>query len=320
MRFKLDVPLISVIIPSYNHEKFLEESIRSVWNQDYVNIELIVIDDGSRDGSAELLNQLHKISPITMHVISRANQGLCKTLNEGIRNANGEFIAVIASDDRMLESKISCLYDIIRNNLKLSFVYADFYYINESGLRLKKSPHERNHNPDDKFLSLLLLESFYHVSSALFRKSALVQVGYFDESLSFEDYDMLLKLLLIGDASYIDAPVFEYRIMDNESSLSRNLAVITPSYIKTFNKYSKIYCDKENKSLWFKIYLCSRRDAQVGQLNYNLIGKRMGGLKNVLSVIYWCTRSICLTPVNKTAWKLLLRAVPKFVYSLIFSK
>lgn len=313
-------PLVSVVIPSYNHERFIEEAVRSVWLQTYPNVELIVIDDGSKDGSVEILNQLYKISPITMHLISRANQGLCKTLNEGIRYASGEFIAVVASDDRMLANKISDLYAVIMNDLKISFVYADYYYINESGLRLRKISDEKNLNPDNKFLSILLVESFYHVSSALFRKSSLVQVEYFDESLSFEDYDMLLKLLIIGEAKYVDVPVFEYRLMDNENSLSRNLLLIIPSYLKTFNKYSNLYCSRNNKSLWYKIYLYSRRNLQVAQLNYNLIGQSMGKLNNVISVIYWCIKSICLNPLNKTTWKLLFRSVPKYINCLLFSK
>lgn len=95
--FGADQPLVTVIIPSYNHERYISQSIESVVFQSYKNIEIIVIDDGSKDQSVTLINGL--ADKYGFIVIARENRGVAKTLNEGIGLARGKYMSFLASDD-----------------------------------------------------------------------------------------------------------------------------------------------------------------------------------------------------------------------------
>ena len=97
------LPLVSVLISSYNHADFVEASIRSVYAQSYPNIELLVVDDGSRDGSVELLKQLQ--AELGFDFVAQANKGLCTTLNEMIARSKGRYIAPVSYTHLTLPTK-----------------------------------------------------------------------------------------------------------------------------------------------------------------------------------------------------------------------
>ena len=100
-------PLVSVVIPCYNHEKFVQDCIQSVIDQTYENIELIIIDDGSKDNSVKVIQELADKYGFTF--IHRPNKGLSATLNEGIRLSKGKYFSAIASDDILFLEKIEKL-------------------------------------------------------------------------------------------------------------------------------------------------------------------------------------------------------------------
>ena len=105
-------PLITVIMPVYNGEKYIEKSIGSVFGQDYSAIELIVVNDGSLDGSLSLLEQLQQHEPHNVHlqIIDQENQGICRSRNRAIHAAQGEYILFIDQDDSMKPDCVSQLY------------------------------------------------------------------------------------------------------------------------------------------------------------------------------------------------------------------
>ena len=119
-------PLVTVIIPSYNHEKYVTKAIKSVFSQTYKNIELIVIDDGSKDHSAKKILKLKKLYPFKF--IARKNKGLASTLNEAINLAKGIYISVLASDDYYLPQRIEHAVDHLnRIPNDVVAVYTDGY-------------------------------------------------------------------------------------------------------------------------------------------------------------------------------------------------
>ena len=102
-----DTPLVSVILPSYNHVGFVERSIRSVWAQTYPNVELVVVDDASSDGTRDLIAALASEAPRpTRFVPKERNRGVSHSLNLGLGIAQGEWIAVVSSIDRMRKACI----------------------------------------------------------------------------------------------------------------------------------------------------------------------------------------------------------------------
>ena len=112
-------PLVSVVIPCFNHENFVQQTIQSVIDQDYKNIELIIIDDGSKDSSVEKIKSLVSVCVNRFdkfYFIHRINKGLCETLNEAIEICSGEYLCCIASDDIILNDKISYQVKYLENN------------------------------------------------------------------------------------------------------------------------------------------------------------------------------------------------------------
>ena len=112
-------PLVSVIIPCYNHQNYVEKSLKSVFDQTYKNIEIIVIDDGSKDNSVNILKELQKNNHFILEC--QENMGVCKTLNKAISMSKGKYIAILASDDYWdlpkIEKQVKVLKDTDINKL-----------------------------------------------------------------------------------------------------------------------------------------------------------------------------------------------------------
>ncbi len=98
----IDQPRISVVVPSYNHAPFIETTLLSIFNQTLPPTELLVIDDGSADGSPGIIERVLKECPLPCELIARANHGLCATLNEALSRTRGEYFAYLGSDDLWL--------------------------------------------------------------------------------------------------------------------------------------------------------------------------------------------------------------------------
>ena len=113
-----NLPLVSACIPAYNHEKYVAEAIESVINQDYKNIELIIINDGSKDKTNEVIMSFEekcKERFVRFEYRNRENRGLSATLNEIIEWSQGKYFTGVASDDVMLKNKVSLLVDKLEN-------------------------------------------------------------------------------------------------------------------------------------------------------------------------------------------------------------
>ena len=115
-------PLVSVVIPSFNHKDFVLKSIHSVLDQTYKNVELIVVDDGSSDGSVELLSAASR--KLGFRFIAQENAGVCKTLNRGIQEfSKGEYICTLASDDYFEATKIQKQLGAILSSENIEYCY-----------------------------------------------------------------------------------------------------------------------------------------------------------------------------------------------------
>ena len=111
--------LVSVLIPAYNHEKYVQETIQSIINQTYQNIELIIIDDGSKDSTWNKINEKKELCEKRFSntiFITRKNKGACETENELFSKANGEFVFLIASDDKAEPNAIKKLLAFLSKN------------------------------------------------------------------------------------------------------------------------------------------------------------------------------------------------------------
>ena len=170
-----DLPLISVIIPTYNGEKFIREAIESVLAQDYPALEIIVVDDGSVDGTQQLIESM---SADLRYYRQAQNQGPAATRNIGIRDAAGEFIAFLDVDDCWPEGNLKLLLEEITSGTE------QVVYGHAQMMRFKPetNDYECVGGPEEAFP--------HYIGSGLYRRSAFETVGLFDEELRFgEDTD-----------------------------------------------------------------------------------------------------------------------------------
>lgn len=183
-------PLISVIMPCFNAEQHLQQSINSVFNQTYPNLELIVINDGSSDGSLQILKSL---SDSRITVLDQPNSGVCKTRNRGILAANGDFIAFLDTDDSWHPECLSKLYQALLDDKSATLAYCGWQNVGLPGG--SGQPYvPPDYETMDK-LAKLFNNCLWPIHACLNRKQVIIEAGLFDESLlTSEDFLLWLKI------------------------------------------------------------------------------------------------------------------------------
>jgi glycosyltransferase involved in cell wall biosynthesis len=214
-------PLVSIIIPTYNSEKYIREALESALNQTYRNIEIIVVDDGSTDNTKEVLK--HYLDRI--QYIYKKNAGPASARNVGIKHAKGEYIAFLDSDDMWLPEKIELQLGVFVKDQRIGLVSCNDYEIDEKGQILGESKHI--HYPSQKalFNALLVQNVVSGGSNAIIKKECFDKVGLFDEHLhGTEDWDMWLRIAQRYDVIFVERPLVTSRVRNNSISSHSNAA------------------------------------------------------------------------------------------------
>ena len=174
---EIKMPLISVVIPVFNGAKYLEEALQSIENQENIDFEIIVIDDGSTDATAKIVETW----PRSVQYIYQSNQGPAHARNVGIKAAKGNFIAFLDADDTWPSGKIATQIALLNQYLATELVWSKTKCVLEDGI-LNTQGKAYKIDPEPNFIPFL--------GAALFRKTAFDKVGLFDISLRFgEDID-----------------------------------------------------------------------------------------------------------------------------------
>lgn len=218
---------VSIIIPSYNHQSYVLAAVESVLQQDWPQIDLIVIDDGSTDGSPELLSDFHKKRG-GFRLLLNTNKGLIKTLNEGVNLACGDFICELASDDILLQNSLAKRANYLSEHPEIGVVFADAYYMfgSKKTKRLMNDRKDGFRSDKHSLLDLLSGKAKILFATGLFRKEVITGLGGFDEDFRyFEDVSMWFKLSLSTQIGYLNEPVMYYRKHGLNTSLSQKLSV-----------------------------------------------------------------------------------------------
>ena len=235
--------LVSVIIPAYNQGHFLAEAVDSVLAQTYADVEVIVVDDGSTDNTAEVAQAYQ--DPRVRYVY-KENGGLSSARNEGLRHAQGDFISYLDSDDCFLPEKLTILLGALADTPELGFVAGQAIPVDEHGNHVGK----RFETPLPSDLRELLLGNPLHVGSVLVRRTWQDQVGFFDETLrSYEDWDMWLRLAQAGcQMLYVAKPVSLYRF--HTAQMTRDGRQMTTA---TFAVLDKLFADPDLPADWLAL-------------------------------------------------------------------
>jgi glycosyltransferase involved in cell wall biosynthesis len=213
-------PLVSVIIPCYNGEAYLEETITSALLQTHKNVEILVIDDGSTDASSAIAQKM------PVRYVRQENRGLTASRNRGIRESKGEFIVFLDADDRLKPDAVETGLRILQEHPGCAMTVGDHLFISETGAYLAGS--QKLFHADYHYEALLQSNFVEMISSALFRKSVIEKVGGFDTSLRVaEDYDLYLRIAKEHRVVCHKGVIAEYRLHRNNCSHNSELMLVT---------------------------------------------------------------------------------------------
>ena len=234
-----DIPLVSIIAICYNHSEYAIETLNSILNQSYENIELIIIDSNSSDNSVEVIHDWIDQNKVECTFIKQIEpRNICQNLNEGLNIISGEYFQGLSCDDILLKSKVSKQVTLFQNSEKnIAFLFANASFIDNNSKTLlgRKNfieHHSQKIEPDyDNLFDNLIKRNFIPAMSVLIRTKKVKQVGGYDERLNYEDFDMWLRLLKNGDkANYVNEVNCLYRIHDNNLHLSNDIDWIAQYY------------------------------------------------------------------------------------------
>jgi glycosyltransferase involved in cell wall biosynthesis len=205
-------PRVSVVIPTYNRRALLCEAIKSVLAQTYRNLEVVIVDDGSTDGTGEAIRRLFGNHP-EIRYFYKKNGGAASAQNEGIRRARGEFIGLLGDDDLWYPDKLKRQIERLDANPGAELCFSDMLITGggDDGRRFFEI---------EKFggvvsVDNLIQRNFIPAGTVLMRKSCLEAVGLFDESLPLvEDFDLWIRIVATHPVVYVDRVLSVYRRLD----------------------------------------------------------------------------------------------------------
>lgn len=210
-------PLVSVLLPVYNGELYLEESLNSVLNQTYKNYEIIIINDGSTDNTSNILRRIS--SEKILIINNKINVGLISSLNLGIEIANGEYIARMDSDDICLPQRIEKQVTFMKKNSEIGICGMQAKFIGKN-VKITRSHHPKAH--DEICCQLLVFPPFVH-STVMIRSQLIKNYGlrYDHNYIHAEDYDLWERASHLTQLSNMPDLGLLYRIHDQQISKKR---------------------------------------------------------------------------------------------------
>lgn len=259
--------MISVIVPVYNVEKYLEKCLNSLVNQTYKNIEIIVVDDGATDGSGEIADGF-ALKYDFVKVIHTKNGGLSAARNVGLENASGEYIAFVDSDDWVDLNTFEQLHKLI---IKGDYGFASCGLSEEFGTETGQNFEAVDYNScDQKVLFNLILTTKYvcgYACNKLFKRENIGDLRFDEKLLSCEDIDFCSKFASkCRSAIYTKAPFYHYRQRTDSMTGDFGYNARKLSVIKAYEKIMPIYTEYDPEDLYIaeKNYL---------KINLNIKGR-----------------------------------------------
>lgn len=219
----LEPPLVSIWVMSFNQEAYLEQALESVFAQDYAAVEVILVDDGSSDASRGILKKYLERPEVKVALLQEKNRGYCAMLNQALAWSKGKYVIDFSPDDLLKPDRLSSQVAFFEQcPPSAGFIYSDAQYIDVAGKKMGGNhfslPRMKGMEESGFLFSKLLASYFIPTPTVMYRRQALMDVGGFDESLSYEDFDILLRLSYHYPAYYF--PVSTTFIRKRPDSLS----------------------------------------------------------------------------------------------------
>ncbi|MCK5346001.1 MAG: glycosyltransferase [Candidatus Heimdallarchaeota archaeon] len=259
-----------MIIRTYNRRLYLVEALESVRDQTCKDYEIIVVDDGSTDGTRELLESMDDIS-----LIKKNRSGIVKTLNQGVMSAKGDYIAILDDDDLWESDFLEKCLDIFDKHPDAAIVYSDYNYFYDNDT--DKLFHVRKQIAHDNLLGSLIYANFIVIPAAVIKRNVFDETGLFDENLlSHEEWDMWLRMAIAGlQFKYISEALVKIR--KHPSGITTNRLRMFQGALSVLEKYKNVVPSKYRDNV----------DTSINRLSNILavltiaMGKRSEGIKDL---------------------------------------
>ncbi|WP_341201690.1 glycosyltransferase [Planomicrobium okeanokoites] len=247
----LKKPKVSVAIVSYNQKKYLEECLISILNQNYPNLEIIIADDGSTDGTIEMLEKYTQVDGIKIKVLpSKNNKGITTNSNKAFQNCTGDYICWMGGDDLMLPNKIKKQVNFMEKNKEISLCYHDLDVFNSSDNSTirKFNSGSKGHFPFVGAGNLLIqYGTFLGACSVMTRSRHCPKSGFNNNIKVASDWLFWIETAMNGKIGYIDEVLGRYRRHDNNVTLKTKdfkehhitLDIVTSLYPKELKAVEK---------------------------------------------------------------------------------
>ncbi len=216
---------VSVIMPCFNHGRFLRESIAGVLNQSWQPEELVVVDDGSTDDSrAVMLDVAHRDDRVKL-VLRESNRGPSRSRNDALRIAVGDYVAFCDADDVWLPQKLEVQVEALRQRPDCAATYCDSLMVDEAGVsqgRRFSDEFPPPARPTGRLFAELCTRNFINMPTVLLRRDCLGQTAWFDEHTRvLEDWWWWIQLSRRHQFVYVDQPLVKYRVHNRSTSLTQ---------------------------------------------------------------------------------------------------
>lgn len=217
--------IVTVGVALYNHEKYIVKCLESVVKQSYSNIELIVIDDGSKDNSFQVAKDYLENQGYNKNykIYTRSNKGMCNTLNEIAQQSSGKYISFIGSDDYWMVNKIEEQLEFLENNPDIVLVHSNSKKVDENDKEIGFLDYSSKENSGNIFKSIIFGKGGINTPSHLYKTEIYNTIGYYDASLKFEDTDFWLRLTKVFKIGFINKYHTYYRWHGGNLSDSKNI-------------------------------------------------------------------------------------------------
>ena len=218
--------LVTVICTAYNHEAFVQEALRSVVEQTFHNVELIVIDNASTDGTEQKIREFRWHNPNIRFIVNSWNKGLCTAFNQGLRYASGKYVIDLSADDVLLSDRIArqvAFFEGLPEDYGVIFSNAQYLDAQSSPLHLHYPTDEGRKAlediPSGDVYRDVLEKYFICTPTMMMRRSLLHHLGGYDESLAYEDFDFWVRSAVVCKYGYQDEVLTQKRILPRSLSV-----------------------------------------------------------------------------------------------------
>lgn len=286
-------PLVSVVMATYNMAAYLPLAVRSALDQTYRNLEVLIVDDGSTDGTRGTVEPL--LGDRRVRYLHQQNRGQAAAKNHGVREARGEYVAFLDADDLWVRDKLELQVPLLVGSAAVGVVYSKMAYIDETGKELGISDYGLFRG---RVSGPLLISNFIGFGTSVAKRQCFERLGGFDEAMRMGiDYDLWLRFSTEYEFDYVDRPLLRYRVWSGQ--MSNNCRGRYLSGIATMQRFLRKFPDlvdrDTQRQAWAHTYV------GYGQCLYQLEGRAVPALR-----LY--AQALRYKPAYVPAWKAILKA------------